>query len=42
MATRSTGITFVRGGSRRKAGLFFPLDPRLYELKLYPVGYDVP
>ena len=42
IATRSTGITFLPGESRRKAGLFFPVDPRLYKLEIYPVGYDVP
>ena len=42
VATRSTGITFLPGQSRRKAGLFFPVDPRLYRLEIYPVGYDVP
>lgn len=42
VATRSTAITFLPGESRRKAGLFFPVDPRLYRLEVYPVGYDVP
>jgi uncharacterized protein (TIGR02588 family) len=42
VATRSTGVTFLPGESRRKAGIFFPIDPRLYELEIYPVGYDVP
>ena len=42
VATRSTGVTFLPGESRRKAGLFFPVDPRLYELELYPVGLRRP
>jgi uncharacterized protein (TIGR02588 family) len=42
VATRSAGITFLPGESRRKAGLFFPVDPERYELELHPVGYDVP
>lgn len=40
--TRSTTLDFVPGESRRRGGLFFPVDPRRYELRLYPVGYDRP
>ena len=39
---RGTSITFVPDGSRRKGGLFFPIDPREHDLRLYPVGYDHP
>ncbi len=42
VATRSATFAFVPGESRRKGGLFFPVDPRLFELELYPVGFDVP
>lgn len=39
---RSVGFTFVPDGSRRKGGMFFPVDPRRHELRMYPVGYDYP
>lgn len=42
VATRSATFTFVPGESRRKGGLFFPVDPRLFDLEMYPVGYDAP
>ena len=39
---RSTAFLFVPDGSRRRGGVFFPVDPRRYDLRLYPVGYDYP
>lgn len=42
VATRSTSLTFVPGESKRRGGLFFPVDPRRYRIEMYPVGYDVP
>lgn len=42
IATRSTAIGFVPAESRRRAGVFFPVDPRRYTLDVHPVGFDLP
>jgi uncharacterized protein (TIGR02588 family) len=42
VATRSATIRYVPEGSTREGGLFFPVDPREYRIRLYPVGYDRP
>ena len=42
METSDTTIEYVPSHSEREGGLFFTLDPRLYELQLRAKGYEMP
>lgn len=42
VATRSIGMDFLPGESTRRAGAYFPVDPRQYEVRITPIGYDRP
>jgi uncharacterized protein (TIGR02588 family) len=37
-----TAIEFLPPGSKKSAGIFFSKDPRQFELKLRPLGYEEP
>jgi uncharacterized protein (TIGR02588 family) len=37
-----TVIEFLPSGSKSRAGIFFSKDPRQFELKLRPLGYEEP
>jgi uncharacterized protein (TIGR02588 family) len=37
-----TAIEFLPPGSKKRAGIFFSRDPRQFELKLRPLGYEEP
>lgn len=40
--TSGTTIDYVPGQSKRKAGLFFTLDPRAHRLEVRALGYEEP
>ncbi len=40
--TSEITIDYLPGNGRREAGIYFTHDPRLFELKMRPVGYDLP
>lgn len=40
--TSQVTIDYLPGNGRREAGIFFTRDPRLFTLRLRPVGYDLP